>query len=118
MILFLLLQLAGTLVTVVDKISWTLPNVSEDYANSLMYKYYIGDSIMGTEVKGVKCVKIAPGDSKVKCSMLVPKLMRGTYRISITSTDPSTGIESDKAPYLITIVDKPPTPLEIQKENP
>lgn len=118
--LLLILQLTGTLVTTEDKLSWVLSGVSEEYANSLKYKYYIGESRLGVDIKDVKCIRVMANEfpDKVKCSMSIPKLMKGTYKIYITSTELSTGIESEKSPYVITIVDKPPMPLEIQRESP
>lgn len=116
-LLLLLLQSSpGVLVTSEDKLSWTLSDVSEEYANMLKYKYYIGESILGVDITDVTCFKTGPTENKVKCSMLVPKLMKGTYLIHITSTDPGIGIESQKSPFAITIVDKPPMPMNIIRE--
>lgn len=104
-------------ITLDNKISWVVTGVTDEYANLLRWKYYIDESRVGVNIPDVKCARNVPGDStKIKCIMSVPKIMRGTYKISITSTDPSTGMESEKAPYFITIVDKPPTPAELRKE--
>jgi hypothetical protein len=109
-----ILLLLAQMMTMEDKLSWTVPNVTAAQAQMMIYKYYIGPSTVGVELTGVICKESAPVNPVTICRATMPKLMLGGYTIYITSTDPITKVESNKGtPYTFTLVNKPPTPTNI-----